>query len=86
MYCSWKRLGCLPEPFDAFHQQYVESWFRNSFFWRARVWPQVFGSGPVGPHSVLDKCVPGYYLRRSDSVELGSGWVGKGWHQGCFQG
>ena len=27
---------------------------------------QVFGSGPVGPHSVLDKCVPGYYLRRSE--------------------
>ena len=26
---------------------------------------KVFGSGPVGPHSVLDKCVPGYYLRRS---------------------
>ena len=29
------------------------------------VFNHVFGSGPVGPHSVLDKCVPGYYLRRS---------------------
>jgi len=30
------------------------------------VFNHVFGSGPVGPHSVLDKCVPGYYLRRSE--------------------
>ena len=38
--------------------------------WKASAFsvnPKVFGSGPVGPHSVLDKCVPGYYLRRSTS-------------------
>ena len=46
--------------------------------------PKVFGSGPVGPHSVLDKCVPGYYLRRSTSdffstVLRGVFWKG-GWN------
>jgi len=30
------------------------------------VFNHVFGSGPKGNHSVLDKCVPGYYLRRSE--------------------
>ncbi|CAJ1444413.1 unnamed protein product, partial [Effrenium voratum] len=30
------------------------------------VFNHVFGGGPVGPHSILDKCVPGYYLRRSE--------------------
>ncbi|CAE7426435.1 SBE1, partial [Symbiodinium pilosum] len=30
------------------------------------VFNHVFGSGPEGSHSVLDKCVPGYYLRRSE--------------------
>eukprot|EP00930_Biecheleria_cincta_P021508 TRINITY_DN15926_c0_g3_i1.p1 TRINITY_DN15926_c0_g3~~TRINITY_DN15926_c0_g3_i1.p1 ORF type:complete len:1787 (-),score=284.53 TRINITY_DN15926_c0_g3_i1:107-5446(-) len=30
------------------------------------VYNHVFGSGPVGKYSVLDKCVPGYYLRRTE--------------------
>ncbi|CAK9032738.1 Pullulanase 1 [Durusdinium trenchii] len=34
------------------------------------VFNHVFGSGPVGPHSVLDKCVPGYYLRRSEDGKV----------------
>jgi len=30
------------------------------------VYNHTLGSGPNGPHSVLDKCVPGYYHRRSE--------------------
>ncbi|CAE7565736.1 PU1 [Symbiodinium natans] len=30
------------------------------------VFNHAFGSGPVGNHSILDKCVPGYYLRRRE--------------------
>lgn len=31
------------------------------------VYNHTHGSGPEGPHSVLDKCVPGYYHRRCES-------------------
>jgi len=34
------------------------------------VYNHVHGSGPFGGNSVLDKCVPGYYLRRNED-----GWV-----------